>query len=142
MILVFSIIFVLKLHNRIFKFLRLHKIFDELAEPSVELCSEGREIINQARALEERKMARGEGMMAGNSAPHPSQKTKLIDSIDTSDFLAKYKSARPREEITRTADASDDNSDRSALFGSKKSKDVPLLPTSSSPKQTRNYQKL
>lgn len=101
-------------------------MFDELAEPSEDLCREGREIINQARSLEERKIARGEGTIGTNPAQVISQKTKLID---TSDFLARYKSNQSSNpaQISRTAN---EDEDRNALFKIKR-KEEPLLPTTS-----------
>jgi hypothetical protein len=149
MILVFSIIFLFKLQDKTFKFLKLNKIFDELASPSDELCRNGREIINQARSLEERKIARSEGNLAVN--PTTSKTTqKPISSVNTSEFLQKYKNAKPTkvvEEIERTSSSSQDDDARALLFSSKKStkktvNDNPLLPTANSLKQNGKFQRL
>ncbi|KAJ1553439.1 LMBR1 domain-containing protein 2 [Cladochytrium tenue] len=97
LVLIFSIITLLNLFERIVSWLGIRKFFFDERRSELADVEEGRKIILQARSVEERRAARG---FAGPSSyglnemtPNRSQRKAVPRATNTKELLAKYKTA-------------------------------------------------
>jgi hypothetical protein len=101
LILIFGVIFLFNIHGRILRLFGLAQLLD-ITVFNDENLSEGKELISQARTMKERLLARSDNALSShdldfiNNNPNKPNAPKLKgpkgETLNTQDFLAKYKS--------------------------------------------------
>ncbi|KAH9276402.1 hypothetical protein BASA83_001095 [Batrachochytrium salamandrivorans] len=99
LVLIMCVIIVLNLHGKILRFFRMENYFYETIKPNAADLEEGKSIIMQARALEERRLQCGGAV---GDQVHGRYTQSRPRARNTRDLLDRYKNRKPQESESNT----------------------------------------